>query len=162
MIYLHTRTPHTSHSPPLSTLHRVRENLALIQSVRTDSIDELSEFVDKVTDEVYVVLSTLKTDLQYVLSEKWKEVGVGDGGCFGFQGQKESLEKDLEYMEEMRKMDDEIKEKRREGKMEGKPLEMTSVVPVSGLVLARFHVHANEHATAIDLWDPQVSEEDGL
>ena len=29
---------------------------------------------------------------------------------------------------------------------------MTSVVPVSGLILARFHVHANEHQTVVDLW----------
>ena len=33
-----------------------------------------------------------------------------------------------------------------------KPVEMTSVVPVSGLIFARFHMYGCELGTALELW----------
>eukprot|EP00009_Paramoeba_aestuarina_P013318 CAMPEP_0201539446 /NCGR_PEP_ID=MMETSP0161_2-20130828/70411_1 /ASSEMBLY_ACC=CAM_ASM_000251 /TAXON_ID=180227 /ORGANISM="Neoparamoeba aestuarina, Strain SoJaBio B1-5/56/2" /LENGTH=690 /DNA_ID=CAMNT_0047946843 /DNA_START=103 /DNA_END=2175 /DNA_ORIENTATION=+ len=146
---------YTTQQPP--SMDKVKENLALLHEVKTEKIIELADFVDRVTEEVYVVLNALKEEMRYVLAGEWKSYPFLASSCPIFEEKRDSLQKDLEYLEEMSKMDEEIKQMRTEGKMDPKPIEMTSVVPVSGLVLARFHVHSTEHSTAIDLWCPPES-----
>ena len=78
-----------------------------------------------------------------------------------------TLKRDHEYLVTMKEMDENIKKKRiaekdEEETKEGeggeggtkKGLEMTHVVPVAGLVMARFHIYECECLTALDLWDP--------
>ena len=66
---------------------------------------------------------------------------------------------DLDYLKKMKKMDDEIYEKRKMEKGKGKKgeektrgFQMTDVVPIAGLVMARFSMFECEHRTALELW----------
>ena len=81
-----------------------------------------------------------------------------------------AVQKDFEYLKKMKLMDKDIIKKRKrekkgkknkgeeeEGeeaekkKKEGR-FEMTDVVPVAGLIMARFTMYECEHLTALELW----------
>ena len=85
--------------------------------------------------------------------------------------------RDLEYLLKMKAMDEEIRRKReeerekeREGRREGEGeaigekegergggrLEMTEVVPIAGLVMARFHLYDCELRTVLEIWGRKV------
>ena len=64
----------------------------------------------------------------------------------------EIIKRDYEYLVKMKEMDLEIEREKREGKREKKKLELSVVVPVAGLVMARFHMLFCEVNTAIEHW----------
>ena len=76
-----------------------------------------------------------------------------------------TIKQDYEYLSKMKKMDEEISNKRKSGEGEGgkegeegeggkkKGLVMTDVVPVAGLVMGRFYVVECENRTALEIWD---------
>ena len=55
---------------------------------------------------------------------------------------------DLEYLAEMRALEDSLRS--------GRP-EAATVVPVSGLAVARLHVKENELRTALQHWTPRLA-----
>ena len=83
--------------------------------------------------------------------------------------QRKALEADIEYIRTMQKMDGEIIEKRNKmrngeigvGDEEKGKAEMTSVVPVGGLIMARFHILECEHSTALLHWAKKRSKSVG-
>ena len=80
-----------------------------------------------------------------------------------------AVQKDYEYLTKMKLMDKEIIKKRKrekkgkkgdegegEREREGK-FEMTDVVPVAGLIMARFTMYECEYLTALELWGQRKS-----
>ena len=66
--------------------------------------------------------------------------------------QLQNIIRDLDYIEEMKKMDKEISDRQSRGDFTPQSLEMTSVIPVSGLILARVHVLECEMHSVLELW----------
>ena len=60
------------------------------------------------------------------------------GSFFLTSDSKQNLQNDFDYLMEMKAMDDEIMDEIRRGVREERKIEMSSVVPVSGLIMARF------------------------
>ena len=121
----------------------------------------VEKLVGEVVGEVYEVVEGLMEEMEFMLEGGWAglPLGVGwEGGWGGFgdielEEGGERMRRDYEYLVEMKEMDAEIEEGKREGKVEKKKgLELSAVVPVAGLVMARFHVYFCEINTAIDHW----------
>ena len=134
---------------PPSSLAKVEENLKILVENMEQISESLDNFVEKTTAEVYVVLDELLVEMTYVLGCKW--VGMSLPLQYSEERLK-ALERDRDYLLEMKQMDNEIKKKREDGKTEGTGLEMTEVVPVAGLIMARFHIYECECATVLELW----------
>ena len=124
----------------------------------------VEKLVEEVVGEVYEKVDSLKEEMEFMLEKKWVglplEIGWGgDGeGEEGGEGDVELeeggevMKRDHEYLVKMKKMDEKIAEGKKEGKMEKKKLELSDVVPVAGLVMARFHVKNCELSTALEHW----------
>jgi hypothetical protein len=124
----------------------VKENLELLQNLmRVDSENlKLTPFVSRVITEVYVVLDEFIAEIEFVLAETRKELNCSAEMTL-------SLVKDLEYLIQMKKMDEEIRNQDQSWKASRK-LEMSDVVPIGGLVMARLHVVECELRTALEVW----------
>ena len=114
--------------------------------------------IGEIVGEVYEVVDGLKEEMEFMLEKKWVGLPLGVGWE---KGTKEDIEledggkimkRDYEYLTEMKEMDEKIEVEKREGRMEKSGLELSSVVPVAGLVMARFHMYNCELNTAIDHW----------
>ena len=124
----------------------------------------IETFVEKTTEEVYRIMNQLVREIEFVLSKSW----TASNRITDYSEESlVRLEKDLSYLKKMKAMDEEIREEsrmRREGEEEEreggdgggerkkKKLVMSDVVPVAGLVMARFHIYECECATVLDLW----------
>jgi hypothetical protein len=138
---------------PPADLDVVNENLKLIQSLMDMTSKqslEFDELIDRVTSEIYIVLDEFISDTEYLLTTKKIDVNVVE-----YTKQKESLKKDVDYLLQMKSMDEEIRRRRKNGEAESSKLEMTDVVPIGGLVMARLHVIECELKTALELWTPK-------
>lgn len=60
---------------------------------------------------------------------------------------------DIDHLIAMETRDREISENRESGTRVYRPLEMSAIVPVAGLILARFHMNLCELTTVIELWE---------
>ena len=119
----------------------------------------VEKLVEEVVGEVYEKVDTLKEEMEFMLEKKWVglplEIGWEEGGGEGdveLEEGGEIMKRDHEYLVKMKEMDEKISKAKREGKMEKKELELSDVVPVAGLVMARFHVKNCELNTAIGHW----------
>jgi hypothetical protein len=138
------------------SLEPVQHNLKLLEDTLAGRVDdeEFFEFISSTTKEIYEVLDVLKTEMAYLLHEDWSswvsDVSLSDDV-------RKKLESDHAYLVEMKAMDEEIfRLKREKGPMsEKKRIEMTTVVPISGLLIARLQVYACELTTVLDIWAPK-------
>ena len=80
---------------------------------------------------------------------------------FSSSKEREFFEQDLNYLHEMKKMDNSIRERWAAGEKEAERLQMTSVVPMAGLVQARFSILECELRTALEMWSPKKSPSNG-
>ena len=135
----------------------VHKNHALLGEIIGEEGEKEGRFgveklVEEVVGEVYEKVDSLKEEMEFMLEKKWTGLPLE----FGWEDVGEEggaiMERDHEYLVEMKEMDEEIVKVRREGKMEKKELELSDVVPVAGLVMARFHVKNCEINTAIGHW----------
>ena len=96
------------------------------------------------------MLDQLLEEIQYALSMKWVNYNLDIKYTAKFL---KELKKDYEYLLRVKEMDKEIDELRKEnpGQVK-KKLEMTDVVPVAGLIMARFHIYECECNTALEMW----------
>ena len=141
--------PHNYTNVPPNDLSVVRGNLGLIQSLmRYDNV-ELDEMVSRVTKEVYCVLDELIAETEFVLQYTSSDESTSEKHA----KYKVSVEKDVKYLMKMKAMDDEIQLRRARGDLEARELEMSDVVPISGLIMARLHVLECELRTAVEIWD---------
>ena len=124
---------------PPNDLSAVARSLSLLQTLMKES-DEFDTFVEEMTKRVYERMDVLISESEYLLSRKWEKHIEETIEKPGGEGKREweRVRADLEYLLAMKRMDEEIDEsrKRSEGK-ETKKLEMSHVVPVAGLILAR-------------------------
>ena len=109
-------------------------------------------------EEVYEKVDGLREEMEFLLEKKWVglPLDVGwEGGETDVELEEggEIIKRDHEYLVKMKEMDEKIRKEKKEGKMEKKELELSDVVPVAGLVMARFHVKNCELSTAIDHWE---------
>jgi hypothetical protein len=116
----------------------------------------LDGFLDKVTIEVYEKVDKFISDLEFVVKCKWDEVEVE---VIISDQQRDCLQKDLNYLLRMKDMDEAIKEMRRTGKMEEKKAVLSDVVPIGGLVMARFCILDCELQTIQMKWPSQFQSE---
>jgi hypothetical protein len=72
-----------------------------------------------------------------------------------------NFEKDLMYLRRMKEMDEQIAAKWKAGELGAEKLQMTDVVPVSGLVQARFSILECELRTVLEMWGPKKKPVDG-
>jgi len=137
-------------SVPPPDLEVVKSNYSLIQQMMKCDCKEMDELLIRVTNEVYSVLDEFIEDTKFTL-----EFQAKDGISYEkFEQYKTSLEMDVEYLTKMKQMDVEIQERRASGNVEacGK-MEMTDVVPIGGLIMARIHILECEMRTALERWD---------
>ena len=115
------------------------------------SDESLDHFVDETVQRVYEKLDDLMSEMEFVLQRGW-EFFILDEFRFEYsESDLDSLRKDYEYLKKVKAMDQQIKMEEKKGK-EKKRVEMSEVVPVAGLVMARFHIYDCEISTALDLW----------
>ena len=117
----------------------------------------LGKFVKETTAEVYEKLNVLIEEFEFISSVA--ESFLVEFDCSFAKEQRESLLSDLQYLQRVKAMDEEIKRKRQEGDLDGKRSEMTDVVPVSGLVMARFHILETECHTTLEIWGKKKKKE---
>jgi hypothetical protein len=103
------------------------------------------DFVDHFTDEIYLhYVVPLLSDLRFVMSDS--SIPFENPLC------ERQCRSDLEYLEEMQRMDTEIKRNLREEKQKYANFTLTHVVPVAGLIMARITITECELRTAVEIW----------
>jgi hypothetical protein len=137
-------------STPPANLSVVHHNAALIKRLMMTSGGELEKFLDQTTKKVYLQLDRLLAETQFTLIFNRENGFTGTD----FENRKRQLEMDMEYLLKMKEMDDEICIRRQKKNFESvTKFEMTDVVPVGGLIMARFHIMECEFVTAIEIWE---------
>jgi hypothetical protein len=80
---------------------------------------------------------------------------------FNSEREQINFEKDLQYLKLMKEMDCDIMEKVSKGNAEMEALRITEVVPVAGLIQARFSIIFCELQTVLELWGPKHVVDEG-
>jgi hypothetical protein len=150
--YIHNTLPYHYTSEPPHDLDGVKANLLLLPKLVKGACESTVKLVDRLMNEVYIVLDQLideiQMTLQFLKCENESESDVVD-----VEERVSSLEKDLKYLLKMKEMDEEIRQRSKSGSLaETKAIEMTDIVPVGGLIMARFHILECELRTAMELW----------
>jgi hypothetical protein len=120
----------------------VIQNLQIIQDLLEKPSEDLDIFIEKSTNLIYRVLDRFIVDLQSLVSF----VPTSDEVVTS------RMKNELEYLLKMKEMDNDIIQKRKSGICEMSKVVMTSVVPISGLIMARFHMYECELKTSIEIW----------
>src|SRR5206468_793058 len=110
-------------------------------------------------DAVYEKMSVLMDEIKFTVNGEWRryvpEIEMTDA-------QAKNLQDDLDYLMEVKAMDDELDQLRMSGDRSAQPLTITAVVPVAGLIIARFYVHAVNFTNALERWESRLKEIEGL
>jgi hypothetical protein len=142
--------PHNYTDVPPADMDVVCKNHILLKDLMRIDCKETEVFLESVTRKVYDVLDQLIEDTKFTLQYKEQQENQNEI----FATRKSTLEKDVNYLMNMKSMDDEIQRRRKSGTLaETCNVEMTDVVPVGGLVMARLHILECELRTAIEIWD---------
>jgi hypothetical protein len=149
--YDHSALPHDYISQAPSDIKRVIENLKIVQSILKTSTPELREFLLNVSHEIYDVLNVFMSDIEFVLEnlsmfEKLR-IRVDISGS-----ERHRLQADLTYLRQMRQMDEEFEARMKSEQFAMESIRLSDVVPVGGLIMARFHMCECELRTSLDLW----------
>ena len=162
--YAHDTLPEDYLNTPPSNMDSVLANATLLKNIigeegEKDGTYGVEKLVEEVVEEVYEKVDSLREEMEFMLEKKWVglplEIGWEEGGEQGdieLEEGGEIMKRDHEYLVRMKEMDEKIAEEKREGMTEKKKLELSDVVPVAGLVMARFHVHNCELSTVIEHW----------
>ncbi len=163
-------------TPPID-MQGVLSNLVLLKRLLSGDLHaNLVEFVEQTAVVVYEELDHFISDLEIALENNWSKLGIS----VRLTGnQVEMISSDLEYLKEMKQMDEEIKRSQNIGGGKEKPevdcqgnivvekgerkkakkLVMSHVVPIRGLILAKFHILDCELQTALMRWKHLYSPE---
>lgn len=167
--------PYNYTTTPPNDLELVQSNLTLIKQMLDPHYVELDKYIDRVMAKVYSVLDELHNEMVFTLECDWGELSID---VTVTSQQREMLEKEIQYLRKLKAMDHSALQRRkqlrdqsteeaahpadggneqRESAFEDKeptkrPLEITDVVPIQGLIMARFHILQCELQTSIDLW----------
>jgi hypothetical protein len=156
MGYVHNSLPFLYTTQPPDDLQIVVRNKLLLEGVMRANCNELEELLTRITTEVYNVMDELIDDTRMTLELK---KGVVPEELY--DRHYSSLEKDMQYLLQMKAMDEEITKRRCLGQTSKLgEMQLTNVVPVGGLVMARFHVLLCELKTAIEIWSNKKKKKD--
>jgi hypothetical protein len=136
--YVMDALPYNYLDVPPRDFDAVRGNLKILRDLMTVGGETLDDFLETTTDQVNVVLQRHVQDVKFILNLNWEQMNLGDFSVT--QQQRVSLQEDLEYMRQMKQMDDDIRDRRRRGDVDRKKAELSGVVPIAGLIMARFHI----------------------
>ena len=136
--------------PSLEVVEKNRE--ILLKVMEGDGVEGFDLFVEQTTAEVYQMVNQLMEEIEMVLKKEWVDISRR---ATSTEERIVALQNDYEYLMKVKRMDQKIEEERKKGTRELKHLEMSDVVPVSGLIVARFHIYECECRTALDLWLPK-------
>ena len=159
--YVHNTLPDDYLNTPPDDMDSVFANQTLLGEIIAEEGEKKGNYgVEEVVGEVYEVVDGLKEEMGFMLEKKWAglplgvgwEGGGGGGTDIELEEGGEIMKRDYDYLVKMKKMDEEIEQAKKDGTREKKKLEMSDVVPVAGLVMARFHVYNCELNTATDHW----------
>jgi hypothetical protein len=137
---------------PPDNIALVRKQSLTLREILDSENDHFYQFIEKTTKYIQETkINGLMQEMEYVLSGAWRqsfpEIEMSELEAA-------NIRSDWRYLKKMISMDDEITAlKKREGKLNKKQIVMSAVVPISGLVLARFHVMLCELTTVLDVWD---------
>ena len=130
-------------SQPPNEMGVVRKNASIVQACMLATNSSTHDLVDTVTKEVYQVVDDFVENVRVAL-------------CIGTYSSDElqvkSLQEDLRYLERMKQMDDKIRSCREKGEVAPTAIEMSDIVPIAGLVMARFHMMDCELRTVQEMW----------
>eukprot|EP00008_Paramoeba_atlantica_P011582 CAMPEP_0201479702 /NCGR_PEP_ID=MMETSP0151_2-20130828/4354_1 /ASSEMBLY_ACC=CAM_ASM_000257 /TAXON_ID=200890 /ORGANISM="Paramoeba atlantica, Strain 621/1 / CCAP 1560/9" /LENGTH=367 /DNA_ID=CAMNT_0047861311 /DNA_START=501 /DNA_END=1601 /DNA_ORIENTATION=+ len=160
--YKHDILPADYLNNPPSDLATVEQNLSLLEKC-VDGFDGLDEFLLQVMDEVYVMLDALLSDMKYVLYRSWMKIGLDNLLKIEeteIEAHLATLQKDYEYLLETKKIDQQIEHdllSEGQSSRNKERMKITAVVPVAGLIMARFHIYACECRTVVELWKAPAS-----
>ena len=152
--YEHDVLPENYTKEKPKDLDSLKKNLLIVQDLIEGESEELDNFVDETTLEVYEMLEKLLHEIEFVLQRKWTKMNLEVEYT---EEDIESLKKDYDYLMKVKEMDLELKEKRKQKVREKEPLRISEVVPVSGLVMARFHIFRAECQTSLLVWEKKMS-----
>jgi hypothetical protein len=139
--------PYNYTTEPPQDMETVQKNLVILRTMLHQSTPELNSLLKRLMNEIYTVLDELLSETKFAL--EYKE---GSEPSEFFEQHRVSLERDMEYLLKMKSMDEEIKSRRESGILQATRVQMTDVVPVGGLVMARLHILECELRTALELW----------
>ncbi len=137
---------------PPEDMETINVNLEIVRDIMTQiekGEEDAEKFMNELTDRVYGHLNLLLDEMQYVLSDQW--VSHVDGITMSDR-ERSKLKLDVDHIMAMQARDKEIMDDRKSGTRVYRPLEMSAVVPVAGLILARFHMNLCELTTVVELW----------
>eukprot|EP01102_Stenamoeba_stenopodia_P005728 TRINITY_DN16465_c0_g1_i1.p1 TRINITY_DN16465_c0_g1~~TRINITY_DN16465_c0_g1_i1.p1 ORF type:complete len:760 (-),score=107.96 TRINITY_DN16465_c0_g1_i1:62-2341(-) len=165
---------------PPTSIRSVQTNLGIIQEILNPRADVhgLKPFIIKLRGEIQPKLDELqadsedvlqfrynitlssslrspvvKKDKEYAREEAFKEptptLPLSTSMASSKHVSVASLVEDIKYMRQMKAMEKEFDDA---DNSKSKHLTLTNVVPISGLILARFHIIENELQTILDVW----------
>ncbi len=153
----------------------------LLQSIMQNRSPEFEEFIENATISIYSVLDNLMKEMEFIVRNDWIEL-VYESQWFKTdkeaqqwvasilakilgESERNATQKDLEYLLKMKAMDEDIRKKRKEREDSEKRgeetpdketsvmrLEMSEVVPIAGLLMARLHLYDCELRTVLEIW----------
>ena len=157
--YIHNTLPDDYLNTPPPDITSVFMNQALLGEIIAEEGDMegkygVGKMVEEVVGEVYEKVDSLREEMEFMLEKKWVglPLGVEWEGDIELEEGGEIMKRDHDYLVKMKEMDEEIKQAKKEGTMEKKKLELSDVVPMAGLVMARFHIYNCELNTALSHW----------
>jgi hypothetical protein len=145
--------PYNYLDEPPSDLAIVSNNLEIVTQLMSGSdFEVLRTLISQVTSEIYREVDLLIAELEFVLKLQVDDVinPICDVSLPS-DHQRMSLQNDLDYLKTMKVMDEEIRQRELDSKIK---VEMSQVVPIGGLIMARFHILECELRTTLFQWNP--------
>lgn len=149
--YDHSALPHDYISQPPTNVKRVIENLKIVESVLKSSTPEIRDFLLRVSREIYEKLNEFISEIRFILENQSIFEKLRIRVDFSSK-ESDRLHSDLAYLLQMQKMDEEIDSRIQSGQFKVESIRLSDVVPVGGLIMARFHMCECELRTSLDLW----------
>jgi hypothetical protein len=156
--YIRTALSENYPKAPPKNQKDVLQNVILIQSILDPSNVELDQFMVEVMAEGAVVFEDLRRECLYVLESDERVLGLhspltGD--------QRATVKENMESVLKVKAIDLEIlcaRQKSSQNKLtyasenEKLQLNATDVMPMSGVITARFHIAECEHLASLEIW----------
>lgn len=146
--YSHLSLPDDYMDRPPEDLAVVEKNYRILDNLIKEEPAELQHFMEQTVRKVYSVLDPLLTDIHILLSSQHSDITAEH---------RKILQSDADYLSEMKTMDEANLVEMKKGKREIRKLEMSAVVPVCGLIMARYHILSCELKTSLDIWGSHLN-----
>lgn len=144
-------------TPPAS-MEKVKSNLVVIQQLLDRSEDRFNmqkKLIEPLKQEIYDKIDQYLVKAEKILEESNqlrddKKIDLEFLRTQDANFQIENIVKDVEYLNQMKKLEFNFFEKDSTSQMKQ---EMSHIVPITGLIVGRFHRLHNELQSVMELWD---------